>query len=171
MEIHHGQATSISNILVSTKDGARAIMFQPGSAPEPSLSELQRTAIQSAGILHVNGRYWNACMQAVELAKRQSIRVSFDGGADRFKLEIKTLVPLTDICIVARDFAEKYTGKSELSLSAKTLLEEGPEIAVVTDGVNGKEWLRLNFSAQPVEDIEEGIKRLGIAIKQMKTKR
>jgi len=140
MEIHHGQATSISNILVSTKDGARAIMFQPGSAPEPSLSELQRTAIQSAGILHVNGRYWNACMQAVELAKRQSIRVSFDGGADRFKLEIKTLVPLTDICIVARDFAEKYTGKSELSLSAKTLLEEGPEIAVVTDGVNGS-WV------------------------------
>ena len=79
-------------------------------------------------------------MQAVELAKRQSIRVSFDGGADRFKLEIKTLVPLTDICIVARDFAEKYTGKSELSLSAKTLLEEGPEIAVVTDGVNGS-WV------------------------------
>jgi len=138
IEIHRGQTTAISNILVSAKDGARAIMFQPSSAPEPSLSEAQQAAIQSARILHMTGRHWNACMQAIELAKTANVQVSLDGGADRFKPEMRSLVPLTDICIVARDFAEKYTGESEPILSAKLLLEEGPEIAVVTDGIYGK---------------------------------
>jgi sulfofructose kinase len=69
------------------------------------------------------------------------VRVSFDGGANRFRPGLKTLVPLTDICIVARDFAEKYTGKTEISASAELLLKEGPQIVVVTDGINGS-WIR-----------------------------
>jgi sugar/nucleoside kinase (ribokinase family) len=119
IETHLGQSTSISNILVSAADGARAIMFVPGSTPEPALSESQKRAIQSARILHINGRYEKTCMQAIEM---------------------RTLVPLTDICIVAKDFAEKYTGEHEASKSTKLLLKQGPGIAVVTDGVNGS-WV------------------------------
>ncbi len=140
IEIHHGQTTAISNILVSAADGARAIMFLSGSAPEPSLSESQKAAIQSAKMLHINGRYSKACLEAIALAKAGNVLVSFDGGAGRFRPEMKTLVPLTDICIVARDFAEKYTGEHELSRSAELLLKEGPKIAVVTDGIRGS-WV------------------------------
>ncbi|MBL8080593.1 MAG: PLP-dependent aminotransferase family protein [Anaerolineales bacterium] len=39
------------------------------------------------------------------------------------------------------------------------------------DGASGKEWIRLNFASQPVEDIEEGIKRLGRAIRQIKVRK
>lgn len=39
-----------------------------------------------------------------------------------------------------------------------------------TDNSGGGEWMRLNFASQPVEDIEEGIRRLGRAIRKMKTK-
>jgi len=39
-----------------------------------------------------------------------------------------------------------------------------------TDHINGDEWMRLNFASQSVEDIEEGIRRLGVAIRKMKTK-
>jgi sugar/nucleoside kinase (ribokinase family) len=140
IEIHNRHTTSFSNILVSAVNGARAIMFLPGSAPEPSLSESQKMAIQSARMLHVNGRYWKACMQAADLAKAVRIPVSFDGGADRFRPEMRTLVPLTDICIVARDFAEKYTGEHKLSKAAELLLKEGPGISVVTDGIRGS-WI------------------------------
>lgn len=143
IEIHRGKNTAVSNILVSAGDGARAIMFMPGTAPDPSLPEAQKSAIQSALILHITGRYWNACMQAIDLAKRRHVQVSLDGGADRFKPEMKALVPLTDICIVARDFAEKYTGESEPSLSALSLLKEGPTIVAVTDGANGS-WICTN---------------------------
>jgi sulfofructose kinase len=151
VEIHPRHTTSVSNILVSAGDGARAILHLPGSAPEPSLSESQKTAIQSAKILHITGRYWKACMHAIDLAKAQKVRVSFDGGADRFKPEMKALVPLIDICIVARDFAEKYTGETEPVKSVAAILQEGPEIAIVTDGVNGS-WICTKegyFSHQP----------------------
>jgi GntR family transcriptional regulator/MocR family aminotransferase len=61
------------------------------------------------------------------------------------------------------------------NISADELLplacEEGVSFApgsiFFTDDVNGKEWMRLNFSAQPVEDVEEGVKRLGISIQRM----
>ena len=36
-----------------------------------------------------------------------------------------------------------------------------------TDGTGGRQWLRLNFVSQPVEDIEEGIKRLGQAVHRL----
>lgn len=39
------------------------------------------------------------------------------------------------------------------------------------DGKSGKEWIRLNFAAQPVDDIEEGIKRLGMAVRKMKARK
>jgi sulfofructose kinase len=139
--IRSGYTTSISNILVSAKNGARAIMWRPGSVPEISLSELQKSVIRSAKIIHLNGRHWDACLEAVKLAKESNVRVSFDGGANRFRPELKTLLPLMDICIVAKDFAETCTGEADISKSAGLLLKEGPEIAVVTDGMNGS-WVR-----------------------------
>ncbi len=53
---------------------------------------------------------------------------------------MRQLVPLTDICIAAREFAESYRGETELPLCAELLLREGPQIAVVTDGRNGS-WI------------------------------
>jgi sugar/nucleoside kinase (ribokinase family) len=140
IEVHRGCTTSVSNILISAKDGTRAIMFAAGSAPEPSLSEAQKDLIRSARILHISGRYWKACVQAIELAKAHQVLVSFDGGAGSFSPERSSLVPLTDVCIVAREFAEKYTGETDLSRSAELLAGEGPQIAAVTDGRNGS-WV------------------------------
>ncbi len=37
------------------------------------------------------------------------------------------------------------------------------------DGIGGEKWLRLNFVAQAPDEIDEGIKRLGKAIKRLKT--
>ena len=141
LDIHPGCTTSVSNILVSAAEGgARAILFTPGSIPELSLSASQKSAIRSAKFIHLNGRHWKACLEAVDVAKASNVRVSFDGGANRFRPEMKRLVPLTDICIVAKDFAEKYTGEGSPSKSSELLLKEGPAIAVVTDGVNGS-WV------------------------------
>lgn len=39
------------------------------------------------------------------------------------------------------------------------------------DGIGGRNWLRLNFVSQPPDHINEGIKRLGKAIKRLSTAR
>lgn len=63
------------------------------------------------------------------------------------------------------------------SLSSEKLLplawEEGvtfaPGNSFFPDGLGGKNWLRLNFVAQAPDQIEEGIKRLGRAMKRLST--
>ncbi len=65
------------------------------------------------------------------------------------------------------------------SISANELLpiacKEGvafsPGNSFFIDGISGEDWIRLNFASQPVEDIEEGIKRLGAALKKIKPKK
>ena len=75
--------SSTANILVTKSDGNRAAIFLPGNTPELSPSELDTIAIQSAKYLHVNGRHWDACLRAVELARNAGAQISFDGGTDR----------------------------------------------------------------------------------------
>ena len=61
------------------------------------------------------------------------------------------------------------------ALSAEELLpmacEEGVAFApgniFFPEGSGGQDWMRLNFVAQPVEEIEEGIRRLGRAIQRL----
>ncbi|MEW6567159.1 MAG: carbohydrate kinase family protein, partial [Chloroflexota bacterium] len=110
------------------------IAYLPGTAPELSPDDLPRAAIESCRLLHLNGRHWQACLQAA------GVRLSFDGGAGRFRPEMRELVPLCHIAIVAREFAEHYTGERELEAAARLLLREGPELVVVTDGSRGS-WV------------------------------
>ncbi len=135
-----GAASATSSILVRQRDGARSIVFYPSTAPEVPATAISPELIASAKILHVNGRHWPACLHAGRLARQQGVKVSFDGGAHRYNPEISQLVRLTDICIVARDFARQYTGLADIEPAAAKLLAEGPELVVITDGLRGS-WL------------------------------
>jgi GntR family transcriptional regulator/MocR family aminotransferase len=57
-----------------------------------------------------------------------------------------------------------------LSVACREGVSFAPGNFFFTDGTNGREWIRLNFASQPAEDIEEGIKRLGAAMRRMKAK-
>ena len=135
-----GWTSPASCILVKKEGGARSIVWSPGSAPEFPPDDLPREAIASARMLHVNGRHWEACMQAVRIAREAGVQVSFDGGAGRYRPELDQLVPLTHICIVARDFAEKYTRETDTGKAAEVLLKSGPGLVAITGGTNGS-WI------------------------------
>ncbi len=135
-----GWTSPASTILVKKDNGARSIVWAPGSAPDFPAAELPRGAIESAKILHVNGRHWEACMAAARMAREAGVRVSFDGGAGRYRPELRELIPITNVCIVARDFAEKYTGETEVEAAATALLASGPGLVVITAGTSGS-WI------------------------------
>lgn len=54
-----------------------------------------------------------------------------------------------------------------LSMACRDGVSFAPGNFFFTDGSSGQEWIRLNFASQPAEDIEEGIRRLGISIRRM----
>jgi sugar/nucleoside kinase (ribokinase family) len=140
LRLAEGHTSPMASILVRQADGARAIMFTSGSVPELPAESVPRDLIASARFLHLNGRHWEACLQACRYARANGVQVSFDGGAHRYRPQLRELLPLTDICIVARDFAEQYTGDTDLRRAADALLREGPRLVVITDGTRGS-WV------------------------------
>lgn len=137
VKTYPGKTSSAANILVEEPTGNRAIFYQPGSVPEITDIEPSAALIRQAKILHINGRHGAALDQAIRIAKQSGVKVSFDGGANRYDARLGALVKDTDICIVAGDFAVQYTGLTDLAEAARRLLADGPEIVGVTDGVNG----------------------------------
>ena len=79
-------------------------------------------------------------MEAVRFARAAGVQVSFDGGSGRYRAELEQLVPLTDFCIVARNFAENYTHETDIGKAADALLQSGPRLVVITGGTDGS-WV------------------------------
>ncbi|MGD0844192.1 MAG: carbohydrate kinase family protein [Geobacteraceae bacterium] len=143
MRIVAGRTSSIASILVRKGDGARSIVFSPGDAGELTPDELPEDVIAAAKVLHLNGRHWDASLKAAQMARAHGVKVSFDGGANRYRDDIPELIALTDICIVARDFAFAFSGARDVGVAAKSLLDTGPECVVITAGVEGS-WIFAN---------------------------
>lgn len=158
MVVDEGRTSSKAAILVRKCDGARAITYHPGDCGELRPCDVRADLIRAAKLLHVNGRHRDACLHAVEVAREAGVLVSFDGGAHRFRVEHRDLLPLVDICIVAEQYAVTCTGKSDLGIAADEILKQGPRVVVITQGRAGSrifssEGDALHQHAFPVEQV------------------
>jgi sugar/nucleoside kinase (ribokinase family) len=129
--------SSIASLWIKEFDGKRSIAYRPGTSPELTKNDLPRDAIANAKILHINGRHLQCCLEACKIAKNHHVKTSFDGGGGRYCPELDSLIPLMDICIVAKDFSEQYTKTNNIENAARYFLENGCELFVLTDGENG----------------------------------
>lgn len=129
--------SAAATILVEVESGNRAIYYQPASVPELKDAADFCGMIERAKILHINGRHGESLRGAMRIAKNAGVKISFDGGANRYRESMREIVQLSDICLVAWDFAKQYTGCDEPEQAAAALLEEGPEIVGVTCGARG----------------------------------
>ena len=74
---------------------------------------------------------------AMAVAKEVGTIISLDGGAQRYDEDMKPITEASHIVIVARDYAEKYTGTTNLEDACRIIHERGALVAGVTDGANG----------------------------------
>ena len=135
-----GCTSATALVLVRRPAGTRTIVWSPGTAPELAVDEVPWSAIGQTVFLHVNGRHGDACLRTCEYARQHGVQVSFDGGAGRYREETRRLVPLSDVCIVAREFASLYTGEAEPGRAGPALLAAGPSLVAITDGLRGS-WV------------------------------
>ena len=126
-----------ATILVKQKTGERAVFFERATATEPEFLEAHKQLIESAYILHINGRHRKLMRSAMAVAKEVGTIISLDGGAQRYDEDMKPITEASHIVIVARDYAEKYTGTTNLEDACRIIHERGAFIAGVTDGANG----------------------------------
>jgi len=158
-----GATSSMASILVRRRDGAKAITYSPGDACDLFLDELPEQVITKAGILHLNGRHFDASIRAALIARAHGVKVSFDGGAHRFREGVAELIRLTDICIVAREFAFNFCGAKDDVTAGGSLLDSGPEIVVITAGADGSLILAKGMESfhQPAYWIEQPVDTTG----------
>ncbi len=154
-----GRSSSIASVLVRRCDGARAITFSPGSAGDLAPDELPENAIARASVLHLNGRHFAAALQAARRARTLGVKVSFDGGAGRYFVGMGELIALTDICIVARQFARAFSGEDDMTAAGRALMDAGPHTVVITSGREGsvvltKEGESFRQSAFEIEAVD-----------------
>lgn len=138
LHIRAGASSAVASLMVN-KTGDRAIYFQRGGTEElsPSARADILSRIPYAKVLHINGRHSGILEEAIRAARAAGVSISFDGGAGRYRTETRILAEQADICIVARDFAEKYTGLTKCAEMVRALFTPHTKIAGVTDGVRG----------------------------------
>ena len=137
IHIEKGEKSGVATILVKHSTGERAVFFERSTAPEPVFLDTHKQLIKEAFILHVNGRHRQFMCSAMALAQEAGTIISLDGGAQRYDEEMKSITEASHIVIVARDYAEKYTGTTDLEEACRIIHERGALIAGVTDGANG----------------------------------
>ena len=137
IHIEKGEKSGVATILVKHSTGERAVFFERSTAPEPAFLDSHKQLMAETFILHINGRHRNLMRSAMDVAKEVGTIISLDGGAQRYDEDMKPITEDSHIVIVARDYAEKYTGTTDLEEACHIIHERGALIAGVTDGANG----------------------------------
>lgn len=137
IQVESGANSGVATILVKQSTGERAVFFERSTATEPKFLDAHKQLIESAYILHINGRHRQLMRSAMAVAKEVGTIISLDGGAQRYDEDMKPITEDSHIVIVARDYAEKYTGTTNLEEACRIIHERGALIAGVTDGANG----------------------------------
>ena len=132
-EAKSGTAT----ILVKQKTGERAVFFERSTASDPEFLDNYQELIENASIVHINGRHRHLMRTAIDIARQSGTIISLDGGAQRYDDDMRPITELSHVVIVARDYAEKYTGATNLEEACYIIHDRGALIAGVTDGANG----------------------------------
>lgn len=137
IHIEKGEKSGVATILVKHSTGERAVFFERSTAPEPAFLDSHKQLMAETFILHINGRHRNLMRSAMDVAKEVGTIISLDGGAQRYDEDMKPITEDSHIVIVARDYAEKYTGTTNLEEACRIIHDRGALIAGVTDGANG----------------------------------
>ena len=137
IQVERGAKSGVATILVKQSTGERAVFFERSTATEPDFLEVHKQLIEDAYILHINGRHRQLMRSAMAVAKEAGTIISLDGGAQRYDEDMKPITEDSHIVIVARDYAEKYTGTTNLEDACRIIHNRGALIAGVTDGANG----------------------------------
>ncbi len=128
--------TNVCLILVDQATARRSILCNRRVRPtDLTLDKADQETIQAARVLHLDGQFMPAAIQAARWAREAGAKVCYDGNHPRSGLE--ELLPLVDWLVVANPFPAAYAGLPDVQKAAHSLLALGAKVLVVTQGELG----------------------------------
>jgi GntR family transcriptional regulator/MocR family aminotransferase len=115
------------------------------------------------------GRYQTYLHRSSQIFRKR--RDAMLGAIDRYlPANVSFEVPNGGLFIWLR-LPKSVSSNELLPVACKEGVAFVPGKYFFVDNIGGDEWVRLNFVSQSVEDIEEGVKRLGTAIRKWKNRK
>ncbi|QDT91052.1 carbohydrate kinase family protein [Gimesia algae] len=118
--------------------------------------DLDESILQQARAVHLDGWPQATCLRAAQVAQQSGAKVCLDAGS--LKPGMEELIPYLNVMNCPRRFITEYLDTDDIHAAGQELLQQGPELVTITDGVNGA-WLftestRLHCAALPVLSLD-----------------
>jgi len=132
--VEKGARSPFSIVLVDRKTKGRSIIFNRGCSTKYG-SEVSDEFLKKYDVIHLDGYFFDAALEAALKAKRLGVKVSLDAGLMFPGLD--PLLGIADIFIPTRKIATELTCEKDTERAIRKLADMGPEIVVVTMGKSG----------------------------------
>lgn len=145
----------LSLIIVDSQTGARSINFRPGCSFSYG-ADVPRHVLEGAEMIHLDGFFPDAALQAAEFGRSSGKTVSLDAGM--MFPELDELVKDVDVFIPNVFVARELSGEDLPADCLRKLGEMGPRTVVITMGAEGSlgnegaETVRLEAAEVDVVD-------------------
>ncbi|MCF8063715.1 MAG: hypothetical protein K9K65_04310 [Desulfarculaceae bacterium] len=126
-------------ILVEEGGGERTIVWARDETCRLEPDDLSREQLVSCRLLHLDGHFIAAGLEAARVARAAGAVVTLD--AERVREGTAELVSLCHVVMGDRDFAQRLTGKDNPTEALKALADMGPLWAGRTMGEGGAQLL------------------------------
>lgn len=148
-----GTGSQQAFIMVERSGGERTIVWYRDPACRLDPSHLDPELIASCRVLHLDGHFLEASLEAARLARRFGVLVSLDG--EKVLPGSEELVALCDVVVGYEDYAQRLCGMDDPAKALAELARMGPAWVGRTMGAGGAELLvagRRHY--QPAFEVE-----------------
>ena len=125
-----GSPGHVSVVLADRGSGQRTLFYRRPEAYTVNPAELDRAAITSGRLLHVDGVDADAAVQAIDWARAAGMRITMDG--ERVVPGIEHVWPRVDLLVCNPRFLATVTATSSLEDGLQALAARGPSRVAVT---------------------------------------
>jgi len=150
-----GTRSGYAQVWIDEQAETRTIAcYRPEHCLQPN--ELDTRLLQQTKAVHLDGWPQETCLHAAQLARQAGARVCLDAGS--LKPGMQELIPYLNVMNCPRRFITEYLQTDDVHVAGKALLQQGPEIVTITDGIHGA-WLfttagSLHCAALPVLSLD-----------------
>ena len=131
-----GAETQTAFIIVDEASGERTILWNRDPAVATRPEEVDRAAVTSGRVLHLDGHDVDAAIVAARYAREAGVPTVLD--IDNIYPNAESLLPLIDFMISSSTFPARLTGESDLRTALRQLAEKnGSLVTGATLGADG----------------------------------
>lgn len=135
IQIRPQSTSQVAFIVVEQATGRRNIFWQRPQGPSLRPGEIDFALITRARVLHTDGLFREAALEAARVARRSGVPIVVDAGTLRPGMQM--LAQHSDYFIASESFGRQLIGRDDPRQACREIHKMGPRLACITLGARG----------------------------------